>query len=56
MISTSRQTVLDEWASTIHPQIYVAGGHNGETILNTAEKFEPDTELWMTLAPMNMER
>lgn len=38
------------------PQIYVAGGHNGETILNTAEKFEPDTELWMTLAPMNMER
>lgn len=33
--------------------LYVVGGYDGQNRWNTAEKYQPDTNTWQQLAPMN---
>lgn len=33
--------------------LYVAGGYDGQNRWNTAERYQPDTNTWHQLAPMN---
>lgn len=36
--------------------LYVVGGYDGQTRWKTAERYQPDTNTWHQLAPMNTMR
>jgi hypothetical protein len=36
--------------------LYVMGGHDGNSILKTAERYDSNTDLWSRIAPMRVRR
>ncbi|KAH7978244.1 hypothetical protein HPB49_004906 [Dermacentor silvarum] len=42
--------------AVLQGKIYVCGGYDGATFLQTAEAFDPVTQQWQFVAPMNVTR
>lgn len=40
----------------LNDRLYVCGGYDGITSLNTVECYDPDRDTWTLLAPMNKHR
>lgn len=43
-------------ATSLGNYIYVCGGYDGVTSLNSVEKYCPDTDVWTAVTPMNKSR
>lgn len=43
-------------ATALGDIIYVCGGYDGVTSLNSVERYHPSTNSWCSLAPMNKSR
>lgn len=43
-------------ATSLGDQIYVCGGYDGVTSLNSVERYHPQTNSWVSLALMNKSR
>lgn len=43
-------------ATSLGDIIYVCGGYDGVTSLNSVERYHPHTDTWCSLAPMNKSR
>ena len=44
-----------EWA-TLNGKLYAAGGYDGNVFLKTVECYDPGTDTWTLMAPMNVKR
>ena len=42
--------------AAVQGKLYVAGGHNGNTTVATAEAFDPQQNRWEAVAPMAQAR
>ena len=43
-------------ATTLGDAIYVCGGYGSDGYLNSVERYNPSTDTWCSLAPMNKSR
>lgn len=43
-------------ATSLDKEIYVCGGYDGVTSLNSVEKYSPETDTWTSVKPMNKSR
>ncbi|XP_014189885.2 kelch-like protein 10 [Haplochromis burtoni] len=46
----------DASCTTLHSRIYICGGFNGNECLQTAECYNPETDQWTMISPMNSRR
>lgn len=43
-------------AAALNDRLYVCGGYDGVSSLNTVECYQPDTDAWTTITPMQKHR
>lgn len=41
---------------TLSGKVYIAGGFNGQQVLNSAECYDPDTDVWTNITDMSSQR
>ena len=40
--------------ASLNGKVYAVGGYDGCVFLRTVERYDPDTQKWETVAPMNV--